>query len=82
MARNARRLASVQRQLDLFKSDCSKLQDEVGLLRTANSNLRDTLSSIQDNAQLVVDLQEIFLLCRYFYVLFYGIIHPNFNHFN
>jgi len=50
-------LASVQHQLDLFKSDCNKLAEEVSILRASNSALRDQLSSVQDNAQLVVSLQ-------------------------
>jgi regulator of replication initiation timing len=58
IARNARKLVSVQKQLELFKNDCNKLSDEVTLLRTSNSALRDQLSSVQDNATLVVSLQE------------------------
>jgi regulator of replication initiation timing len=58
IARNARKLVSVQKQLDLFKSDCNKLADEVTLLRSSNSALRNQLSSVQDNAQLVVSSQE------------------------
>ena len=58
VARNARKLVSVQKQLDLFKSDCNKLADEVTLLRSSNSALRNQLSSVQDNAQLVVSSQE------------------------
>jgi hypothetical protein len=58
IARNARKLFSVQKQLELFKSDSNKLADEVTLLRTSNSALRDQLSSVQDNAKLVVSLQE------------------------
>jgi regulator of replication initiation timing len=58
IARNARKLVSVQKQLELFKNDCNKLSDEVTLLRTSNSALRDQLSSVQDNAKLVVSLQE------------------------
>ena len=51
-------MASVQKQLDLFKSDCNKLADEATLLRTSNSALRDQLSTLQDNAKLVFSLQE------------------------
>lgn len=50
-------MASVQKQLDLFKNDCDKLQDEVALLRASNAALREQLSSVPDNAKLVADLQ-------------------------
>jgi hypothetical protein len=58
IALNARSLVAVRKQLELFKSDCNKLADEVTLLRASNSALSGQLSSAQDNAQLVVSLQE------------------------
>jgi hypothetical protein len=51
-------LVSTRKQLELFKSDCNKLADEVSLLRASNAALNNQLSSVQDNAQLVVSLQE------------------------
>ena len=58
IARNARKLVSVRKQLDPIKSDCNKLADEATLLRTSNSALRDQLSTVQDNEKLVVSQQE------------------------
>ncbi len=57
-ARRFRQFIAVQKQLELTRNDCHKLQDEAAALHASNTALRDQLSSIQDNSQLLLQATE------------------------
>lgn len=44
--------------MELTRNDCHQLQAEVAALQASNTVLRDQLSSIQDNSQLLVQATE------------------------